>query len=70
MKAICGGTVYTMAGPPIPDGRILIDQGKIAAVGGKELEIPQGVQVIEAPGCWITQPFGSVGRTRTSGNSR
>ena len=57
MKAICGGTVYTMAGPPIPDGRILIDQGKIAAVGGKELEIPQGVQVIEAPGCWITPGF-------------
>ena len=46
-----------MAGPPIPDGRILIDQGKIAAVVGKELEIPQGVQVIEAPGCWITPGF-------------
>lgn len=34
MKAIRDGTVYTMAGPPIENGTVLISNGKITAVGG------------------------------------
>ncbi len=54
MKAICGGTVYPVSGPPIPDGRILISNGKIAGIGGAELSIPKGTEIISAPNSWIT----------------
>ena len=48
MKAIRGGTVYTMAGPPIENGTVLISNGKITAVGGPELPVPAEAQCIDA----------------------
>ena len=57
MKAIRGGTVYTMAGPPIENGTVLIPNGKITAVGGPELPVPAGAQCIDAAGCWVTPGF-------------
>ena len=51
MKAIRGGTVYTMAGPPIENGTVLISNGKITAVGGPELPVPAEAQCIDATGC-------------------
>jgi imidazolonepropionase-like amidohydrolase len=47
--AVRGGTVYTMAGPPIQDGVVLIRDGKIVSVGPADsVAIPDGYRVLEA----------------------
>jgi imidazolonepropionase-like amidohydrolase len=57
--ALVGGTVYT--GPteePIRNGVILIDGGKIAAVGRRaSVRVPRGTDVIDATGSTITAGF-------------
>ncbi|MHC4555965.1 MAG: amidohydrolase family protein, partial [Planctomycetota bacterium] len=45
--AIKAGTIYPVTSPPIQDGIVLILNGKIEAVG-KDLEIPEGAEVIDA----------------------
>ncbi len=46
---IAGRTIYTMAGPPLRDGVILIRDGKIAAVGSRDsVSIPEGARSINA----------------------
>ncbi|MCL4524662.1 MAG: hypothetical protein M1451_12255, partial [Acidobacteria bacterium] len=47
--AITGAKIYTMAGPPIANGTVVIKDGKIAAVGAK-VSVPSGAQVINARG--------------------
>ena len=47
--AIQGAKVYTLAGPPIEGGTVIIRNGKISAVGA-HLEIPADAQVIDAKG--------------------
>lgn len=70
--AIRGGTIYTQAGPAITDGVVLIENGRIEAVGpSAEVSIPSGATIIEGavvtPGLidahtvvgltgWINQP--------------
>ncbi len=51
--AIKGGKVYTVTNGVIEQGTVLIDQGKITAVG-KDIEIPSDAQVIDACGKWVT----------------
>lgn len=47
--AIRGETVHTMAGPAITDGVVVIDDGKIVAVGpAASTPIPEGFAVVEA----------------------
>jgi imidazolonepropionase-like amidohydrolase len=47
--AVRGGTVHTMAGEAIENGVVLIEDGKIAAVGSADsINIPPGYDVIEA----------------------
>lgn len=47
--AVRGEKVYTMAGAPIEDGIVLIEAGKILAVGAaSSVEIPSGTKVISA----------------------
>ena len=53
MILIKNGTVKTMAGPDIENGQVLLDGGKIVAVG-KEVEAPADAQVIDAAGCLWT----------------
>ena len=50
MLEIRGETVYTMAGPPIKDGYVLISGGKIQAVGraDEKREHPEGLKVLTA----------------------
>ena len=44
-----GQTVYTMAGEPIRDGVVVIEDGTIVAVGSEsETEVPAGAKVLEA----------------------
>ncbi len=46
---IDGDTVYTMSGPPIKDGRVVIRGGKITAVGKADnVEAPQGFERLHA----------------------
>lgn len=51
--AITGGTVYPVTGAPIPNGTVLIRDGRIAAVGAN-VPVPAGAQRIDATGKWVT----------------
>ena len=53
MLLIKGGTVKTITHGDIEDGEILIDDGKILAVG-KGLEVPEGCEVFDAAGKLVT----------------
>ncbi len=47
--AIRGGTIHTMAGEPIHDGMIVIQDGKITAVGKADaIKVPDGFKVLKA----------------------
>lgn len=47
--AIKNAKIYTLAGPPIENGTLIIQDGKIAAVGAN-ITIPDGATVIDASG--------------------
>jgi imidazolonepropionase-like amidohydrolase len=48
-----GATIMTAAGPTISRGDVLVQDGRIAAVGA-ELAAPAGVETIDLAGRWIT----------------
>lgn len=56
MLLIKNGTIKTMAGPDIEGGQLLIDNGKIVAVG-KTVDAPADAQVLDAAGCLVTPGF-------------
>jgi len=47
--AIRGAKVYTLTGPPLENGTVVIRDGKIAAVGAS-VDVPAGAEVIDAKG--------------------
>lgn len=49
---IRGGTVLTMSGAAIPNGTVVIQNGKIAAVGAN-VRIPAGAEIVEARGKYV-----------------
>jgi imidazolonepropionase-like amidohydrolase len=51
--AITGGTVYPVSGPRIPNGTVVIRDGRIAAVG-TNVAIPSGARRIDARGKVVT----------------
>lgn len=53
---IHGGTIYTMAGNPIEDGVIRVEDGKITYVG-RRLKIPSEALTLDATGKVITPGF-------------
>ncbi len=53
MVLLRGASVMTAAGATLPVGDVLIQGGKIAAVGA-ELDVPEGAEIIDASGRWIT----------------
>ena len=53
MLLIKNGTVKTMAGPDIENGQILLDGGKIVAVG-QTVDAPADAEVFDASGCIVT----------------
>ncbi len=53
MTAIVGATILDGTGRQIEGGTILMDEGKIVAVG-HDLDIPVGAKVIDAQGKWVT----------------
>lgn len=54
--AITGGYVVPVAGEPIEGGTVLIQDGKIVAVGAG-VEVPAGVPVVDAAGGWVLPGF-------------
>jgi imidazolonepropionase-like amidohydrolase len=54
--AVVGGRVFTMAGPPIDDGTVVVENGSIRAVGAG-LPAPAGATVIDARGGWVFPGF-------------
>ena len=51
--AITGGTVYPVSGPKIPNGTVVITNGRITAVGAN-VAVPAGATKIDATGKWVT----------------
>ncbi|MEX2526686.1 MAG: amidohydrolase family protein [Gemmatimonadota bacterium] len=47
--AVVGATIHTATGDVIPGGTLLVQDGRITAVGA-QVEVPQGVEVVDATG--------------------
>ncbi len=56
MRLIQGGWVKPIIGEDIENGQVLIDGGKIVAIG-KNLEVPEGTEIYDATGCLVTPGF-------------
>jgi imidazolonepropionase-like amidohydrolase len=54
--AITGGTVYPVSGPKLEHATVLIQDGKIAAVG-TNVTVPADATRIDATGKWVTPGF-------------
>ena len=52
MIAITNGKVVTVTDKTYEKGTVLIEDGKIKAVG-ERIEFPHDAQVIDAAGCWV-----------------
>jgi len=52
--ALVGATVFDGAGGRIEGGVVLIAEGKVKAVGGADLTIPEGYQRVDATGKFVT----------------
>lgn len=53
MLAITNGRIVTVCGDIIEKGVVLVDDGKIVAVGA-DVTIPEGAEIIDATGKWVT----------------
>ena len=56
MLAITNGTLFTVTQGVIEKGTILIQDGKITAIGA-DLPVPAGYEVLDAAGKWVTPGF-------------
>jgi len=54
--AIVGGRVVPIVGAEIDVGTVLIENGKISAVG-RSVAVPDGVRVVDAAGSWVLPGF-------------
>jgi imidazolonepropionase-like amidohydrolase len=54
--AIVGGRVVPIVGDPIDSGTVLVQDGKIVAVGA-DVAVPAGARVIDATGSWVLPGF-------------
>ncbi len=67
--AIQGAKIYTLAGPPIENGTVVIRDGKITAVGA-DVSVPRGAEVIDASGLQVYpglfDPFSHLGLIEVS----
>lgn len=53
MIAIAGATIYTVSSGDMENGTVLIDEGKVTAIG-RDLDIPSSATVIDGKGCALT----------------
>ncbi|MFI6291831.1 amidohydrolase [Nonomuraea sp. NPDC050790] len=54
--AITGGYVVPVTGAAIEGGTVLIQDGKITAVGA-DVAVPDGVEIVDAAGAWVLPGF-------------
>src|SRR5690349_5301129 len=58
VKAIVGGYVVPVDGEPIDGGTVLIENGKIVAVGtDADVDVPDDAELIDAAGTWVLPGF-------------
>lgn len=57
VMAVVGGRVVPIEGEPIDGGTVLIESGRITAVGDGSLAVPAGAQVVDAAGKWVLPGF-------------
>jgi imidazolonepropionase-like amidohydrolase len=55
--AIMGARVVPITGEPIDGGTVLLDAGKIVAVGGPDFAVPDGAEIVDAAGKWVLPGF-------------
>jgi imidazolonepropionase-like amidohydrolase len=56
--AITGGYVVPVASAPIDDGTVLIDDGRIVAVGAAaDVDVPDDAEIVDASGSWVLPGF-------------
>ncbi|WP_298181186.1 amidohydrolase [Saccharomonospora sp.] len=56
--AIIGGYVVPVDGEPIDGGTVLMDHGKIVAVGTQaDVEVPDDAELVDASGSWVLPGF-------------
>jgi imidazolonepropionase-like amidohydrolase len=55
--AIVGARLVPVDGPPRADATLVALDGRIAAIGGRDVPIPDGATVIEAGGRWLLPGF-------------
>ena len=57
--ALVGGTIYpSPTEPPIPDGVVVVENGRISAVGPRDtMRVPDGINTLECSGSTITAGF-------------
>jgi imidazolonepropionase-like amidohydrolase len=57
-KAIVGGYVVPLDGDPIDGGTVLIEDGRIVAVGTEaDVDVPEDAELIDASGSWVLPGF-------------
>jgi len=57
VTAIVGGRIVPVDGEPIESGTLLIEDGRISALGGTEVAVPVGAEVVDATGKWVLPGF-------------
>jgi imidazolonepropionase-like amidohydrolase len=56
-RAIVGGYVVPIDQSPIDNGVVVVEQGRISAVGGPTTPIPEGAEIVDAMGKWVLPGF-------------
>jgi len=54
LTAITGGTVFDGEGGRFENGTVILADGKVQAVGGPDIPVPEGATRIDARGKWVT----------------
>ncbi len=57
VTAIVGGRIVPIEAEPIEGGTLLIEDGRISALGGADLPVPEGAEVVDAAGRWVLPGF-------------